>query len=160
MELRAKAGSPAEARKIAEFAIQELLKRQREIARPAIERMQGDLAIAKEKRQSAQTDLEALGKLVSSAGVKDDRFTQLSLMNTLRLQKESELFFQRQMVATLEAALSSPATQEARAIEAVFVSDKPVSPKKSLLLALGAIGGLLAGVLWVFASDAWRRAKE
>jgi len=160
MELKAKAGSPAEAKKIAEVAIQELSNRQGEIARPAIERMQGDLAIAKEKRQSAQADLESLGKLVSSAGVKDDRFTQLSLMNTLRLQKESELFFQRQMVAALEAALSPPATQAARAIETVFVSEKPVSPKRGLLLPLGAIGGLLAGVLWVFIVDAWRRARD
>jgi LPS O-antigen subunit length determinant protein (WzzB/FepE family) len=160
MELKAKAGSPAEAQKIAEVAIQELSKRQGEIARPAIERMQGDLAIAKEKRQSAQTDLESLGKLVSSAGVKDERFTQLSLMNNLRLQKESELFFQRQMVAALEAALNPPATQAARAIEAVYVSEKPVSPKKSLLLVLGTIGGLLVGVLWVFGADTWRRARD
>lgn len=160
MELRARANSPEGARKIAEVAIEELSKKQAEIARPAIERMQGDLAIAKEKRQSAENNLESLGKLVAAAGVKDDRFTQLSLMNSLRLQKESELFFQRQMVAALEAALSPPATQSVKALEEVFASDKPVSSKKSLLLALGMIGGLLAGVLWVFASDSWRRAKE
>jgi LPS O-antigen subunit length determinant protein (WzzB/FepE family) len=160
LELRTKADSPDRARGIAEVAINELSKRQAEIARPAIERMQGELAIAKEKRKSAESDLESLGKLLAATGVKDDRFTQLSLMNSLRLQKESELFFQRRMVATLEAALSAPATQSARAIEAVFVSDKPVSPKKTLLLALGIIGGLLAGMLWVFGSASWRVAQK
>lgn len=32
-------------------------------------------------------------------------------------------------------------------------------PKLSMPLALGFIGGLLAGVLWVFVGDAWRRAR-
>lgn len=159
IELKAKADSPESARKIADVAIQELGKRQAEIAKPSIDRMQADLAIAKEKRQRAEEDLDSLSKLVAAAAVKDDRFTQLSLMNSLRVQKESELFFQRQLVAALEGALSAPVTQSAKAVEAVFVSDKPVSPKKVLLLALGLIGGLLAGVMWVFVVDAWRRAR-
>jgi len=160
LELKAKADSSEAARAIAEMAINELSKRQAELARPALERMQGDLHIAKERRKSAEVDLESLGKLVSVAGIRDDRFTQLSLMNSLRLQKQSELFFQRQMVAALEAALGAPATQPAKAMEAVFASDKPISPKKGLLLALGLIGGLLAGVLWVFLTDAWQRARS
>ena len=160
MELRAKADSIENARKIAEVAIQELGKRQAEIAKPSIDRMQADLAIAKEKRQRAEEDLGSLSKLVATAGIKDDRFTQLSLMNSLRLQKESELFFQRQLVAALEGALGPPATQPAKAIEPVFVSEKPISPKKALLLVLGLVGGLLAGVVAVFFVDAWRRAKR
>jgi uncharacterized protein involved in exopolysaccharide biosynthesis len=159
MELRAKADSIENARKIAEVAIQELGKRQAEIAKPSIDRMRADLAIAKEKRQRAEEDLGSLSKLVAAAGIKDDRFTQLSLMNSLRLQKESELFFQRQLVAALEGALGPPATQPAKAIEPVFVSEKPISPKKALLLVLGLVGGLLAGVVAVFFVDAWRRAK-
>ena len=160
MELRAKADSIENARKIAEVAIQELGKRQSEIAKPSIDRMQADLAIAKEKHQRAEEDLGSLSKLVATAGIKDDRFTQLSLMNSLRLQKESELFFQRQLVAALEGALGPPATQPAKAIEPVFVSDKPVSPKKALLLALGLVGGLLAGIVAVFVADAWRRSRR
>lgn len=80
-------------------------------------------------------------------------------MTSLRIQKEAETFNQRQMIMALETALEAPATQAAKAIEEVFITNKPVSPKKSLLLALGTIGGLLAGVLWVFMADAWRRAK-
>ena len=160
MELRAKADSIENARKIAEVAIQELGKRQAEIAKPSIDRMQADLAIAKEKRQRAEEDLGSLSKLVATAGIKDDRFTQLSLMNSLRLQKESELFFQRQLVAALEGALGPPATQPAKAIEPVFVSEKPVSPKKALVLALGLVGGLLAGIAAVFVVDAWRRSRS
>ena len=81
-------------------------------------------------------------------------------MTGLRVQKASELFAQRQAIVALETALSAPATQPTKAIEAVFVTDKPVSPKKTLLLALGLIGGLLAGVVAVFFVDAWQRAKR
>jgi uncharacterized protein involved in exopolysaccharide biosynthesis len=64
------------------------------------------------------------------------------------------------MIMALETALEEPATQPAKAIEEIFISDKPVSPKKTLLLALGLIGGLLAGVVSLFYVDAWRRVKE
>ena len=160
IEVKASAENPEGARNIADASVKELAKRHSELAKPILEKMHSDLKIAKEKLISAEKELEAINKLVASAGVKDDRFTQLSLMTGLRVQKESELFSQRQTIVAIETALSAPATQPTKAIEATFVADKPVSPKKALLLALGLIGGLLAGVLWVFGSDAWRRGRE
>lgn len=160
IELRAKADSADNAKNIATVVVNELADRQAEIAKPMIDKMRLDLTIAKEKLASAEKELGGINKLVANAGFKDDRFTQLSLMTTLRVQKESELFTQRQMIMALETALTAPATQPAKAIEAVFVTDKPISPKKSLLLALGLIGGLLGGVIMVFIKDAWGRAKE
>lgn len=160
IELRSSGSAPDAAKNKAEAAVGQLIKVHDELAQPALARMRSDLAITREKLASAERDLKSLDKLVASASVKDDRFTQLSLITSLRIQKESETFNQRQMIMALETALDVPATQRARTIEAVFVSDKPVSPKKSLLLALGVIGGLLFGVMWVFAADAWNRARE
>jgi hypothetical protein len=159
IEMRVSGESPESALKKIGAAIAELIKIHGELAKPALNRMRTDLAITREKLTSAERDLDALNKLVAAAGIKDDRFTQLALMTSLRIQKEAETFNQRQMIMALETALEAPATQAAKAIEEVFITDKPVSPKKALLLALGAIGGLLAGVLWVFGSDAWRRAR-
>lgn len=160
IEMRTNAATPEDAIKIANASIKELASRHSELAKPLLEKMRSDLKLAKEKLASAEQELEGINKLVASVGVKDDRFTQLSLMTGLRVQKESELFAQRQAIVALETALSVPATQTTEAIEAVFVSDKPVSPKKPLLLALGLIGGLLVGIASVFLVDAWRRAKE
>ncbi len=160
IEVKASGASPENAKNIADASVKELARRHSELAKPILEKMHSDLKIAKEKLVSAERELEGINKLVASAGVKDDRFTQLSLMTGLRVQKESELFAQRQTIVALETALTAPATQPTKAIEDIFVTDKPVSPKKTLLLALGLIGGLLAGVVAVFFVDAWRRAKR
>lgn len=160
IELNAKAETPELARKIADASIKELAKREGELAGPMIEKMRKDLAIAKERLVSAERELESINKLVLNVGVKDDRFTQLSLMTDLRVQKESDVFKQRQAILALDTALSAPYTQPAEVLEEIFVMDKPVSPKKTLLLALGLIGGMLAGVISVFFVDAWWRAKR
>lgn len=81
------------------------------------------------------------------------------MMTLLRIDKDVEAFEQRQMIMALETALGVPATQSAHTIEGIFVSEKPVSPKKALLLAIGSVGGLFIGICWVFVSDSWRRAR-
>ena len=115
-----------------------------------LDKMQSGLGIAREKLASAERELEGLTKMSAGAGagVKDDRFTQLSLIASLRVQKEAEIFGQRQNILAYETALLPPATQPAKPLEPVYAGSKPVSPKKTLLLALGGIGGLLVGVLW------------
>jgi uncharacterized protein involved in exopolysaccharide biosynthesis len=159
IELKANASSPELARQIADASIKELARRENELAKPMIDKMKADRKIAEERLANAERDLESIGKLVVNAGIKDDRFTQLSLMTDLRVQKESEVFRQRQAMIALETALSVPYTQPAEPLEEIFVADKPVVPKKTLLLALGLVGGLLVGVIWVFVSDVWRRAR-
>lgn len=160
IEMKANAATPELARKIADASIKELAKRESELAKPMIDKMRQDLTIARERLAGAERDLKAINKLVVNAKVKDERFTQLSLMTELRVQKESEVFRQRQSINALETALGVPYTQPAMVLEDVFVTDKPVSPKKTQLLALGLIGGLLVGVMWVFVSGAWRQARE
>ncbi len=159
IELKATGESEEKAKAIADATVLELANRHADIAKPLVEKLNFDLLIAKEKLAGAEKELESITKLVANVGVKDDRFAQLSLMTALRVQKEAEAFAQRQAIMALENSLIAPATQPAKAIEAVFVTNRPVSPKKGLLIALGLVGGLLAGVVAVFVTDAWRRAR-
>ena len=159
IDLKAKSESPEGAKKIANAAIEELAKRHAEIAKPAVDRLTMEANLAREKLKRAESELAGLNKLLTGAGVKDEHFTQLSLMTNLRVQKEAEVFYQRQMLSALDGALTPPTTQPAKAIEDVFITNRPVSPKKGLLLALGLVGGLLVGVMWVFVSSAWQRAR-
>jgi len=159
IELRAEGESREAARHKAEVAINELVKIHDELALPALTRMRANLAISREKLAGAERELSTLAKLVGAARIKDESFTQLALMTSLRIQKEGDIFVQRQMIAALETALEPPATQSAHAIESVFVPNKPVSPKTGLLLALGCLGGLFAGGALVFLTDALQRAR-
>ena len=160
VEVKIKANSPAAAKKIADAATGLLIKRQNELSKGVLGKIRFDLDVAREKLGRAEKELQALTKTLDSTKIKDGQFSQISLLTSLRLQKESEMFGLRQSVYALEISLLPPATQPAKVLEDIFVSRKPVSPKKSLLLALGLVGGLLSGVMFVFFSDAWRRARE
>ena len=160
IEIKAKVKSKESALNLVNAAIAELSKKHDELARPQIDRLTLDLKLAKEKLMRTTSELDDLRKLVASSGVKDERSTPLSLMTSLRLQKENELLAAQQIVFGLERALSPPATERTMAIEKAFVGERPVSPKKALFLALGLMGGLLMGVISVFFSSAWRKARE
>ena len=158
VEVSAKAGSAEGAKQIVEVAIAELAARHAKIAEKAITRLTSDLESSRDRFRQLEAEQNALVQLIRRAGT--DQLTQLSLMASLRVQKESEMASQRFMVLALEAALSPPNTQAAHALEEITSSDRPVSPKKGMILALGFLGGLLLGIMWVFVSDAWRQAAE
>lgn len=160
VEVRIKARSPEAAKKIADSATELLIKRQNELSKGVLGKIRFDLDVAKEKLARVDSELSALSKTLSSTPVKDERFSQVSLLISLRLQKESEMFGLRQTVNALEISLLPPATQSAKVLEDIFVSRKPVSPKKPLLLALGFVGGFLFGVMFVFFNDTWQRMRE
>lgn len=160
VEVRIKAKSPDAAKSIANSATKLLIQRQNELSKGVLGKIRFDLDVAKEKLAQAEKEFSALSKTLASTKVKDGQFSQVSLLTSLRLQKESEVFGLRQSVNALEISLLPPATQSAKVLEDIFVSRKPISPKKSLLLALGLVGGLLIGVMFVFFNDAWQRTRE
>ena len=157
LELRAIGRTPEVAKKKADVSIARLAAVHQEMAAPTLAKMNSELKLLREKLVISESESLRLSKLASAAGGLEERLSPMSLMNNVRVLKDVEL---RQNILALEMAMSFPATQPTKAFEEVYVSARPVAPKKSLLLALGTIGGLLAGVLWVFVADAWWRAKE
>jgi uncharacterized protein involved in exopolysaccharide biosynthesis len=156
VELRAIGNTPEAATRKAEVSIAQLASAHAEMAAPPLAKMQAELRVLKEKLAIAESESARLNKMALATGGLEERLSPMALMDSVRGLKQAEL---RQSILGLETALGVPATQPTKAIEEVFVSAKPVSPKKSLLLALGLIGGLLAGMVSVFFVDAWRRAR-
>lgn len=156
LELRAIGRTPETAKRKAEVSIAQLASVHAEMAAPPLAKMKAELSVLKGKLAIAESESARLNKIVLATGGLEERLTPMSLMGSVRSSKEIEL---RQTVLGLETALGVPATQPTKVMEEIFVPTKAISPKKSLLLAIGLIGGLLAGVLWVFGSDAWRRAR-
>jgi hypothetical protein len=156
VELRAVGRTPDAAKKKAEVSIALLAAGHEELAAPPLAKMTAELKVLKEKLAISETESARLARMASSVGGIEERLSPMSLMHNVRGQKDAEL---RQSILGLEMALGIPATQPTKAIEEVYVAAKPIAPKKTLLLALGLVGGLLGGLMWVFIADAWRRAR-
>ena len=159
IEVRVVTGSPDSSKKIAELSTARLIRRQTELASRVVAKVEFDISVLKEKLGKSESDLTALSKAIDPTNVKNDTFSQLSLLTLLRMQRESDSFALRQSIYALENSLLSPLTQPARVLEDIFVSNKPVFPKKGVLLAMGLVAGLLVGVMLVFVSGAWRLAR-
>jgi uncharacterized protein involved in exopolysaccharide biosynthesis len=158
IELKVIGSNPEYLHKIAGAAIAELAVSEESLVQPQIELLRGELRIAEEKQAKLNQEIGDLVKLNVIGASNEGRANQPVILTALRVQKEQELAGQSQLILATQAALAR--TRPAQALEAISVGQTPVSPKKNLLLALGAIGGLLAGMLWVFIADAWRRAKR
>ena len=159
IEVRVVTGSPDSSKKIAELSTARLIRRQTELASRVVAKVEFDISVLKEKLGKSESDLTALSKAIDPTNVKNDTFSQLSLLTSLRMQRESDSFALRQSIYALENSLLPPLTQPARVLEDIFVSNKPVFPKKGVLLAMGLVAGLLVGVMLVFVSGAWRLAR-
>ena len=159
IEVRVVTGSPDSSKKIAELSTARLIKRQTELASRVVAKVEFDISVLKEKLGKSESDLTVLSKAIDPTNVKNDTFSQLSLLTSLRMQRESDSFALRQSIYALENSLLPPLTQPARVLEDIFVSNKPVFPKKGVLLAMGLVAGLLVGVMLVFVSGAWRLAR-
>jgi len=157
VEVRVRAKSSAAAIDIADKATTNLIRRQDVLSSQILKKVHFDLDVAKEKLARTENDLQMLNKALASTKIKDDRFSQLSLLTSMKLQKDSELYGLRQTVFSLEGSLLPPATQPARVLEKIFVPTIPVSPSKSLILGLGLLGGLILGAVVGLVSGAWRR---
>lgn len=150
IELRVRGRTPDESRRLADAIITGLAKRHQELAQPAINRLRQELTVVQEKRKAFEASYEELGKVLASARLSDQRFTQYSLATTIRFERENELYALKQQELALQMALSEPNTQPAKAIDPIFVAAEPVSPRLPLLLGGGVLlGALLGGLIGI-----------
>lgn len=162
IKLKTTAKSPSHASAIINAVIKDLKNKHDELASPMVEKLRADLAINKERLLKVQKESESLQKLTADAPVREDLFSQLLLLTSLKQQKEKEVFELRQAILVGEAALLPPVTQSTAVFGGISVSSNPVSPKKSWFV-VAALGGLLMGVLVLFVTEAgmrWRQEKR
>lgn len=146
IELRVRHRTPAASKQLAEAVINGIARRHLDLAQPTINRLKHELSVVQEKRKAYEASYEELGKVLASARLSDQRFTQYSLATSARLSRESDVYALRQQELAIEVALSEPATQPAEAVEPIFVAENPVSPNVPAILMLGAVGGALLGL--------------
>lgn len=160
IELKTIGNTMESAKKLNDVLVQQLAQRHEDLGTPLKEKLKSDVALTKEKLKTVEQELSELSHISNVTTSKDAQFSPVSLLVSQKIQKQSEVFGLRQQLTTMELMQIAPATQKTQAIEATFVLFKPTSPKKTLLLVLGMIGGLLLGGIAVFISDSWIEVKR
>jgi uncharacterized protein involved in exopolysaccharide biosynthesis len=75
------------------------------------------------------------------------------------LANRDELKFLSDEAIRLNAIITAGDTRHTKLVSPIYVSDKPVFPKKTISLVLGLLAGLFLGLLYVLARKAWCNYK-
>lgn len=156
IELKTIGDTPESSSRLNDIVVRMLVERHDALGAPLKRKLESDIAVAKGKLKAVERELAHFPRVTP---LKDGQFSSVSLLVSLKVQKQQELFALQQELISLELMMVPPATQTTHTIEAPFVALKPVSPKKGLLIALGLIGGLLLGVMAAFVRDAWVQTR-
>lgn len=79
------------------------------------------------------------------------------LYNVMYLARRDETMYLIQQIDELQRALARDA--QARLVSPVYATPDPVWPKSALALALGAMGGLMAGLLFALGRRVLRQQR-
>ena len=157
LELRAK--SVEEARRQMEAVVATLQRAHARVAEPSIIRLKSlsthlaaDTQKINKERERLLTALEEKSK--SGAG---DRFSGNVLIASILQAKDTELRALEERRFVVNDNLDPAKTYPTLPIEAIHVSEEPVYPKKTLIVLLSGLIGLIVGVMSAFIGEAIRR---
>lgn len=151
VEINATGQTPDEALKTAQAILDNLMERHSPLFDQAVEQLKTRLT--ESTQYLAAFEKDQLAGVVATQG-QGAAFIQLA-----QLAESSRYASLRTQQLAIENALLPLNTRPTQAVEAISVSDHPVSPKKPLILMIGVFAGGLVGVLLVFVRRAWQNFK-
>ena len=132
-----------------------------QIAEPSISRLKslsaqvaGDIERVRKERERVLKTLETNSKLGAA-----DSFSQNVLLASVLQAQDSELRTLEERKLTLDENLSAAKTYPTSVIDDIYVFDKPVFPKKTLVVLLSAVIGLILGILAAFVVEGLDRRQ-
>jgi capsular polysaccharide biosynthesis protein len=134
VELKTTGTSPKIAIACANAIFDLIEKTQAQLLAPYIEEIKIKLADDEIRLQKAK---ELMGK--------SDKLGQTA--SAIYLSTRDEIRYLLDEIATLKNILSPKSNRTTRLVAPIYVSDKPISPNKRIVLLVGLIGGLCLGVL-------------
>lgn len=155
IEITVRGYSPEDAKRAAEATVSYLQKSHDQLAAPTVQRLRQ--LLAQVEREITQTEAEK-EKTLKIAGLKDGAVAEAGFMENVVLaniviQRDGELRELEQVKTFYEEQLGPLRTYPTSLIERISVSENPVVPKKSLIILLVGIFGLVLGVMLAFLSN-------
>lgn len=151
VEINASGQTPDEALKTAQAILENLAERHRALFEQAVEQLKSRLL---ESTQSLAALEKAQWSGPASPSGQGTAFVQLA-----QLAESNRYASLRSQQFAIENALLPLNTRPTQAVEGISVGDRPVSPKKPLILIVGVLAGAVLGGLAVFVRRAWRDYK-
>lgn len=152
VEITATAKTPEAALKMAQAIVEGLKIRHQPIFDQAVEKLKSRLS---ETTQSLSVIDKGYAVGATANPVQGGAFVQLA-----QLTETSRYAALRNQQLAIENALLPLNTRPTEALEAISVTDRPVSPKKALIATIGVLGGGMLGLLLVVVRRAWRNFKD
>lgn len=149
VEIRVRAFSPESSAKSIETTVGHLAEVHAQLAAPSVERLRKHLEDTNSNLQRIRSGRE---QLLASAPLKGElrpgeRFAESVFNVGLLAKTDEEIRINEMQRAALLEQLSPTRTYPTTLVEKIHVSEKPVSPRTALMLAVAALFGLSAGVL-------------
>jgi uncharacterized protein involved in exopolysaccharide biosynthesis len=140
------------ARRSAEVTVFYLQKIHDQLAAPTVQRLRQLLVQAEREITQAKAERE---KVLKISGLKDEGgFMENVVLANIMIQRDGELRELEKTKMLYEEQLGPLRTYPTSLIERISVSENPVAPKKSLIILLVGIFGLVLGVMLAFLSNA------
>lgn len=133
--------------------VTQLKQSQTAIAAPLIKELQDQQTVTKQQMDDAERFLAAGEKRAAASPGSNE-------LSTLMMLKREDLTKLQKLYREQRIQLTEPLTQPMKLLEPIYVPEKPVVPKKLMIIAVSLIGGIFVGMLALFASRSWRRYKE
>ncbi len=139
------------------FSVFSLLKQsQADIAAPLIDELEKQRDLTKKQVDELERFLAQYDKTVTQLNTSTD-IASLLFLNA-ESKREGLLKLQK-IYNEQRTQLTQPLTQPLMLTEKIYVSEKPVFPKKTLTVLGGLAGGLFSGLILLFVYHSWRKFR-
>lgn len=158
IELKMRAYSRDEARRLAEATVEQLRESHEKLALPLIDSLRQQLDDVMRQLEHAQKERESLISQVASGQDIDanNRFAETALLGQMITTRDQELRQLRERRLMLDERLGPARTYPTSLLANVHVSADPVFPRRLFTVSLAAAAGLVAGIVIALANGSPR----
>lgn len=132
--------------------VMRLTQSQTAIATPLIEELRAQQISTKQQIDEAERFIAAKERSAKSSSGSNESFA-------LMMFKREDLTKLQKLYREQRIQLTEPLTQPMKLLEPIYVPEKPVAPKKLLIIVSSLIGGMFIGLLAFLCNRSWRRYK-
>lgn len=145
VSLSFKGSTPDAAKKCLASVLSDVRANQKIFVQPVIDAKKAQLTTLQDKLRAAETVSRQISGKSLRFDFTDPKFSAAALLTATLMSKDTEIKDLRYQIGELERGLLAPQTQEATFISPVYASDVRAEPRRTMIVLLSTLVGLLLG---------------